>query len=1482
MPRFFCMPFFACNRQVDCIDKRQCNLTNIPNEIERYSRSLEELLLDMNHIKELPKSLFRLHRLQKLGISDNDVYKIPSDIAHLQNLMELNMSRNDISDIPDELRSCKNLRILDISSNPIARLPDSISQVTSLTHLNLNDTSLTKLPQDLGNLQNLKSLEVRENHLHSLPSSMALLVNLQRLDVGQNELDELPNEIYALRSLQELYIDENHLEELPEGILNCKNMEQLDISSNKLIKLPEGLGELERLTDLILSQNCLQYLPNSIRLLKRLQIMKMDNNNLTSLTPAIGSCSSLVEIYLMHNLLQELPSTLSNLRRLEVLNVDKNNLTSVPSLIGNCDNLTVLSLRDNQLKELPLEVGKLVKLRVLDVCGNQLRYLPFTINVLFNLQALWISENQSQAMLKFTQIQDPVSNMRVLTCYLLPQQGNQGEVAKPNSNKAFVGGPKVHFGTEGDSTMDDEAQVGASNNFERHDTPHPKPHQGGKVKKGSIDGHVIPHESNQNHPTNIALTRKISEDRPSENPQSGPRSALKHPNPHYPFSESASSDNLAAQARTFGFQPGPPQQILQLQQPPTASMRRNVAFQMPNGGVSTVEDGGECKLKRINTPHYKSIRSGAGLNQPDSGIHNPLEFVLGMPQVLLPTAPLSVVGENFRPGSLNTSTTISTPVQRTSPTTPQGPPPSESTDHEVKRIVIRRSASTGLGLSIAGGIESTPFIDKDTGLFVSKLTPGGAAEQSGLRVGDKLIEVNGTSMVNQRHDVAVQCMQKPVDSVVMVIERVSPIPDPPVQVKTLSQEMRSGASPNTSFTGDSHKDVISTTVSKDAHGSPGFSLTQTDKEVVISALKPGGSAERENRIQVGDVVITVNGNSTSSMALEQISRLITNTPGDVYLVIQRAAKINGNYINNNMPKGIAALPYGDTSVDNKVDTVELMRDENNSLGLSIVGGIDHCSHPFGVNNPGVFISKIAANSPAANSGLLRIGDRILSVNKEVVEKARHNDAVTALKNSGKKLVLKVKHEPQPKALREVVFRRRKNEAIGLSICGGISSPAANPNDSTDEGIFIEKVEKGSSADECGFLKPGVRILEINEDSLLGCTQVEAANLFRQADSIIRLLICEGFSGDPVLKPQASPSPGVPLNFSEPPLAASSPIPVVPAVPTVSYSVAAPVHGTGYRNGTSPNASSSNASTSFSTGGPNTNSSTRVSNTNSSTRVSNVNSSTRSSNTNTSGSTNVTLNASSSQIPSTTFSTSKPAPPPVAPKPKPKVIPVTIEKSPTSPQNPPEHLTFNSKLKRFESEISSQSKNGFDENQKSTSLPSKKPLLSDNDIMKIQEDNLRKNIPDTVTSPMSPEVSMESALNTSLTGPQVVRTKKAENRLAAVSSPANDPLNTVEQHELDIRKRHEWRQARLASLDAETQRADQIMKQLTAKRLGHISEERSTSTSPSRVLHNESSVENFATVENGNKKVSVVETSITQREFDLPSNLLSNEIKFMDD
>ena len=97
---FFC-------RQVDSLDKRQCNLDAIPPEVERYARSLEELLLDSNHIKILSKvsvenysgdhrlqHIFRLHKLHVLRMSDNEIARVPPEIKELQNLIELDLSKN--------------------------------------------------------------------------------------------------------------------------------------------------------------------------------------------------------------------------------------------------------------------------------------------------------------------------------------------------------------------------------------------------------------------------------------------------------------------------------------------------------------------------------------------------------------------------------------------------------------------------------------------------------------------------------------------------------------------------------------------------------------------------------------------------------------------------------------------------------------------------------------------------------------------------------------------------------------------------------------------------------------------------------------------------------------------------------------------------------------------------------------------------------------------------------------------------------------------------------------------------------------------------------------------------------------------------------------------------------------------------------------------------------------------------------------------
>ena len=71
----------------------------------------------------------------------------------------------------------------------------------------------------------------------------------------------------------------------------------------------------------------------------------------------------------------------------------------------------------------------MLELHVLDVSGNRLEHLPIEIGQC-NLKAIWLAENQSQPLLKYQQEIDEKTGQKVLTCYLLPQQGFSEHLGK--------------------------------------------------------------------------------------------------------------------------------------------------------------------------------------------------------------------------------------------------------------------------------------------------------------------------------------------------------------------------------------------------------------------------------------------------------------------------------------------------------------------------------------------------------------------------------------------------------------------------------------------------------------------------------------------------------------------------------------------------------------------------------------------------------------------------------------------------------------------------------------------------------------------------------------------------------------------------------------------------------------------------------------------------------------------------------------------
>ncbi|XP_039640785.1 leucine-rich repeat-containing protein 1 isoform X4 [Perca fluviatilis] len=452
---FHCIPLWRCNRHVEMIDKRHCSLLYVPDEIYRYGRSLEELLLDANQLRDLPKPFFQLVKLRKLGLSDNEIQRLPPEIANFMQLVELDVSRNDIMEIPDSISYCKALQVADFSGNPLTRLPESFPELRNLTCLSINDISLQVLPDNIGNLSNLVSLELRENLLTFLPESLSMLHRLEELDLGNNELYSLPESIGCLVSLKDLWLDGNQLAEIPSEMGSMKSLLCLDVSENKMERLPEELGGLVSLTDLLVSQNLIDALPESTGKLRKLSILKADQNRLTYLPESIGNCESLTELVLTENQLQSLPRSVGKLKRLSNFNCDRNQLTSLPKEIGGCSGLNVFCVRENRLTRIPSELSQATELHVLDVSGNRLTHLPMSLTTL-RLKALWLSENQSQPLLTFQTDEDPNSGEKVLTCVLLPQQPCEPD-NKGSDNLARCGALESLVNDMADDTWDNKA-----------------------------------------------------------------------------------------------------------------------------------------------------------------------------------------------------------------------------------------------------------------------------------------------------------------------------------------------------------------------------------------------------------------------------------------------------------------------------------------------------------------------------------------------------------------------------------------------------------------------------------------------------------------------------------------------------------------------------------------------------------------------------------------------------------------------------------------------------------------------------------------------------------------------------------------------------------------------------------------------------------------------------------------------------------------
>ncbi|KAJ8365296.1 hypothetical protein SKAU_G00141270 [Synaphobranchus kaupii] len=188
---------------------------------------------------------------------------------------------------------------------------------------------------------------------------------------------------------------------------------------------------------------------------------------------------------------------------------------------------------------------------------------------------------------------------------------------------------------------------------------------------------------------------------------------------------------------------------------------------------------------------------------------------------------------------------------------------------DIHTITVDKSADGRLGFSVRGGSEH------GLGVFVSKVEDDSSAEQAGLCVGDKLVEVNGISLESITMSSAVKVLTGN-NRLRMVIRRVGKVPgiryskEKTTWVDLIHRRMvveESGNTPSETSSDSALRRIIHLYTTSDDY-CLGFNIRggrEFGLGIYVSKLDPGGLAEQHG-IKMGDQILAANGVSFENIS----------------------------------------------------------------------------------------------------------------------------------------------------------------------------------------------------------------------------------------------------------------------------------------------------------------------------------------------------------------------------------------------------------------------------------------------------------------------------------------------------------------------------------------------------------------------------------------------------------------------------------------
>ncbi|XP_043370261.1 multiple PDZ domain protein isoform X10 [Dermochelys coriacea] len=234
---------------------------------------------------------------------------------------------------------------------------------------------------------------------------------------------------------------------------------------------------------------------------------------------------------------------------------------------------------------------------------------------------------------------------------------------------------------------------------------------------------------------------------------------------------------------------------------------------------------------------------------------------------------------------------------------PSGSNPSEGFESGLKKnalsseiqglrtVEIKKGPADSLGVSIAGGVGS-PL--GDVPIFIAMMHPNGVAAQTQkLRVGDRIVNICGTSTEGMTHSQAVSLLKNASGTVELQVVAGGDVSvvtgqqqDPPAS--SLSFAALTSSSIFQDDLGPPQYKTITLDRGQDGLGFSivgGYGSPHGDLPIYVKTVFAKGAAAEDGRLKRGDQIIAVNGQSLEGVTHEEAVALLKKTKGTVTLTV---------------------------------------------------------------------------------------------------------------------------------------------------------------------------------------------------------------------------------------------------------------------------------------------------------------------------------------------------------------------------------------------------------------------------------------------------------------------------------------------------------------------------------------------------------------------------------------------------------------------